>query len=293
LFKEFEMSKAKIIELDATNTCEICDNALSKYSCPKCHVKYCSLTCYQSEKHLQCSEEFYKKCIIEELALENNEEAKKKMLEILKRNHLNDEEDSELDSDDEDDVADITNRLAGVDLDNADQVWEKLTEDEQQEFIAFLKSEDVTKLIPSWDPWWLHRSKNVEEVNSSQEYKSKCPQIVKIKNFRDISKRDPANCVKYNLVNVLAAYAFATRYFNGEYYDFYKEVVSCVVALSLCLKVNQNFEDFETALKSVQVLCTEVIAPSVSISIYIYCFHTERLDCCRFGKLPTLERRFG
>jgi hypothetical protein len=151
----------------------------------------------------------------------------------------------------------------------------------------------VTKLIPSWDPWWLHRSKNVEEVNSSQEYKSKCPQIVKIKNFRDISKRDPANCVKYNLVNVLAAYAFATRYFNGEYYDFYKEVVSCVVALSLCLKVNQNFEDFETALKSVQVLCTEVIAPSVSISIYIYCFHTERLDCCRFGKLPTLERRFG
>lgn len=116
-----------------------CDNALSKYSCPKCHVKYCSLTCYQSEKHLQCSEEFYKKCIIEELALENNEEAKKKMLEILKRNHLNDEEDSELDSDDEDDVADITNRLAGVDLDNADQVWEKLTEDEQQEFIAFLK----------------------------------------------------------------------------------------------------------------------------------------------------------
>lgn len=61
------------------------------------------------------------------------------MLEILKRNHLNDEEDSELDSDDEDDVADITNRLAGVDLDNADQVWEKLTEDEQQEFIAFLK----------------------------------------------------------------------------------------------------------------------------------------------------------
>lgn len=61
------------------------------------------------------------------------------MLDILKRNHLeNNVDDSELDSDDEE-VADIADRLAGVDLDDADQVWDKLTQDEQQEFIAFLK----------------------------------------------------------------------------------------------------------------------------------------------------------
>ena len=57
----------------------------------------------------------------------------------MKRNHLeNNVDDSELDSDDEE-VADIADRLAGVDLDDADQVWDKLTQDEQQEFIAFLK----------------------------------------------------------------------------------------------------------------------------------------------------------
>ncbi|XP_044261411.1 zinc finger HIT domain-containing protein 2 [Tribolium madens] len=245
------MSKAKIIELDETNTCEFCSNALAKYTCPKCKSKYCTLVCYQSEKHLQCSEEFYKDCIVEELAQEDNEEGKKKMLEILKRSHL---EEDDLDSDD-DEFADIAVRLAGVDLDDADQVWEKLTKDEKQEFVAFLKSEDVTKLIPSWEPWWSHKSPNVEEVESCQQYKSKCPQLIKIRNFREISKKDPADCVKYNLINILAAYAFATRYFNGEYHDFAKEVISCIVTISLSLKTNQNFDDFESAVKSVEFEC--------------------------------------
>lgn len=111
---------------------------MAKYTCPKCQSKYCSLICYQSEKHLQCSEEFYKDCIVEELAQQNDDKGKKKLLEILKRHHL--EEDNEsLDSDDDDDVADIADRLAGVNLDDADEVWKKLTKDEQLEFVAFLK----------------------------------------------------------------------------------------------------------------------------------------------------------
>lgn len=42
------------------------------------------------------------------------------------------------------------------------------------------------------------------------------------------------------------------KYFNGECYDFAKESVSCIVSLSLTLKDAQNFEDFETAVKSVE-----------------------------------------
>ncbi|RZC36976.1 MTP18 domain containing protein [Asbolus verrucosus] len=244
-----------------------------------------------NRKHLQCSEEFYKNCIIDELALENNEESRQKMLEILKQNHLsnNEENSDELDSDDDDDIADITERLVGVDLDNADQVWEKLTEDEQQEFIAFLKSEDVMKLIPPWTPWWSYSAKNVEDVESAGNYKAECPHIIKIKDFREISKKEPADCVKYNLINVIAAYAFATRYFNGEHYDFCKEVVSCVVTISLCLKVNQNFEDFETAVKSVEFQCIEsdwIVADTEN-------FKTLREDLDKIVKGPELcEKKF-
>lgn len=45
---------------------------------------------------------------------------------------------------------------------------------------------------------------------------------------------------------------FTARYFNGDYFDFAKEAVSSVITLSLCLKSNENFPDFETAVKSVE-----------------------------------------
>lgn len=52
---------------------------------------------------------------------------------------LDSADENELDSDDEEDILDIGDRLAGIDLDDAEQVWGKLTEDEKQEFVAFLK----------------------------------------------------------------------------------------------------------------------------------------------------------
>lgn len=64
--------------------------------------------------------------------------------------------------------------------------------------------------------------------------------------------------MKYNLINVIAAYAFTTRYFNGEYYDFVKEAVTCIIELSLLLKTSQNFEDFSTSIKSVEFQCMQV-----------------------------------
>lgn len=57
--------------------------------------------------------------------------------------------------------------------------------------------------------------------------------------------------VKYNVINTLTAYVFMARYFNGEYQDFAREACSCMSNLSLCLKMNHNFEDFATAVESV------------------------------------------
>lgn len=71
------------------------------------------------------------------------------MLEVLHKANPNnelfddfddiDENPEHVDSDDDDGYKDISERLAGVNLDDTDQVWDKLTEDEKQEFIAFLK----------------------------------------------------------------------------------------------------------------------------------------------------------
>lgn len=94
---------------------------------------------------------------MEELKLdEGNKELDSAILDILQRPHEKDRlppndlqqydidsnfdlEECDLDSDDDPEFQDITERLAGVNLDDAEQVWEKLTEDEKQDFVAFLK----------------------------------------------------------------------------------------------------------------------------------------------------------
>lgn len=122
---------------------------------------------------------------MEDMSLDKNDEnSKLKMMEILKRMHESNgictegDMSSEVDSDDEDNYADIADRLAGVDLDNADEVWDKLNDDERQEFVAFLQTGDVSKLIPKWEPWWsYHDSRKVKEVEEKKEYVEKCPKI--------------------------------------------------------------------------------------------------------------------
>lgn len=93
---------------------------------------------------------------MEELKLNKDQNDRQiKMLEILQKTHENnrifpdldevnvdprlDPDNSDIDSDDDTDCCDISERLAGVNLDDAEQVWERLTEDEKQDFVAFLK----------------------------------------------------------------------------------------------------------------------------------------------------------
>lgn len=70
-------------------------------------------------------------------------ESKTKMLEVLKRMHEETAIEDELDSDDEDidQYLDLGERLAGIDLDDTEKVWEQLTDNEKKDFEAFLRFE--------------------------------------------------------------------------------------------------------------------------------------------------------
>lgn len=70
-----------------------CTENQTKYICPKCGAPYCSLTCYKSSSHLECTEQFYKECIEEELNCQDeNDNSKKEMIDILKRVYNGNEE---------------------------------------------------------------------------------------------------------------------------------------------------------------------------------------------------------
>lgn len=40
--------------------CEICKNQISKYKCPKCVIKYCSVSCFKSHKENDCHQKLSK-----------------------------------------------------------------------------------------------------------------------------------------------------------------------------------------------------------------------------------------
>uniref|UniRef100_A0A3Q3W733 HIT-type domain-containing protein n=1 Tax=Mola mola TaxID=94237 RepID=A0A3Q3W733_MOLML len=67
--------------------CMFCKCKPSCYTCPRCNLHYCSLSCYQSPDHSACSEKFYKEAVLQELKDmgSTESEGRKKMQEILVR----------------------------------------------------------------------------------------------------------------------------------------------------------------------------------------------------------------
>ncbi|XP_037974186.2 zinc finger HIT domain-containing protein 2 [Plutella xylostella] len=261
---------------NSLNVCGICNENSSKYCCPRCEIYYCSLDCYKSENHQNCSESFYKECVDEELAGNyTDEESRQKMIDILQRlnkeqgagaqdidellqNLDNGEDENCIDSDDEDCV-DLEERVKGLNLDDADAVWNALTEDERNEFEALLNQGDVGSFIPQWEPWWNHyeEEKLVKEImensKADKDYMKNCPTIIKVPQFSSLTSVQPSPAIKNNITNVLASYAFIIRYFNGDL----EPVEGTVYLLNICANLdnNTNFEDTSVAVESVAQNC--------------------------------------
>uniref|UniRef100_A0A0A9ZCR7 Zinc finger HIT domain-containing protein 2 n=2 Tax=Lygus hesperus TaxID=30085 RepID=A0A0A9ZCR7_LYGHE len=237
--------------------CQLCKDEIFKYVCPRCNIPYCSVRCYQSQAHSDCSEEFYKENIQEWLKAEGpDSESKKTMMEMLKKfeNQNLDEDDLETDND-SDDEGSLTDRLAEVDLDDPDEVWDRLLPEERQEFLEMLKNGDVTKLIPEWEPWWEKRY-HVPKVRFlddpiEPEYVGVCPNIVSVPDFSVLTKIEPSPQVYFNVVNVLASFAVTARYLNGDFDAMPVEAAATVMFVSKNLSNHEVFGDFDTAIESV------------------------------------------
>jgi hypothetical protein len=220
-------------------SCQFCSEAQPRYSCPRCNAAYCSLACYQKPVHQSCSEQFYKESVEAELVLRSKEDAdnpvaKKKMIETLKRLHQQEveapivgegshkgdelEENDLLDSDDE---VDLSERLAEVNLDDADAVWSNLTEEERREFERLVDTGDIAKMVPEYKAWWNRRlvEHKIQEVEREEErraeemeFKKKCPDVAK--NIPPMSlflKAAPSPLLKLGLLNALYPYVYCHR----------------------------------------------------------------------------------
>ncbi|TYG91552.1 hypothetical protein ES288_A12G271000v1 [Gossypium darwinii] len=132
--------------------CHVCQKQFSQYTCPRCNSRYCSLPCYKSHS-IRCTESFMRENVVEELRhLQSDDQTKRKMLEILKRFHSEDETEP-LDEDVDDSIlSDDTIRkiLSGGEVNIND-----LSLEEKKRFQRALAAGELSKMIEPWDPWWL------------------------------------------------------------------------------------------------------------------------------------------
>jgi len=151
----------------ASTLCQICCKHYFKYTCPKCQMRYCSLTCYKSEAHADCSEGFYKAEFMEGLKSKvANPTERQQMAATLRRFEAEQAAEAEgaAATAADDPKADLLDRIKGLDLDDesqTEQVLAALTEAERAQFAdrAYLAS-----LLVQWHPWW---SEDVSTETSS------------------------------------------------------------------------------------------------------------------------------
>ncbi|KIK78404.1 hypothetical protein PAXRUDRAFT_164131 [Paxillus rubicundulus Ve08.2h10] len=203
-----------------------CRRQFSRYTCPSCNVAYCSLTCFRSEVHSQCSETFYRKEIVTGINTGSSKMVEERvyMLEVLKRIE---EQSAEADvvplrgSDEEDeDEDDLARRLAGMDVSaaSADDLLAVLTTEERDKFFMAVEdpsSELAQRLLASaelhktrQEPWWEAPSVSEDSSLLTRVRYGHKPDLMEV----------PANLIKpggtsllYNICAVLLAYTYTTR----------------------------------------------------------------------------------
>lgn len=213
-----------------TVLCGICRKHVSRYTCPTCNVPYCSLACFRSETHAQCSETFYRKEITTRGAFATEE--REKVLGILKRledESLQDHNEFLHVSDDEDDGGDgdvgLEKRLAGLDIDSAsaDELLERLSKEERNTFFKLLRdpaSEPAQKLLASTDldkelqpPWWDAPQVPSDDLNATATRYGHRPPLMEVPiGLRRWNPESPS--LLYNVCSVFIAYAYVTRHLS-------------------------------------------------------------------------------
>ncbi|KAG1764803.1 hypothetical protein EDD22DRAFT_881974 [Suillus occidentalis] len=229
-----EAEQIRIREDDSNSTegkvlCGICRRQFFRYTCPGCNVSYCSLTCFRSEAHSQCSETFYRKEIQTSIDTKSSKthEEREKMLELLKRleEQTQDEDNSSLlrDQDESDsDTNDLASRFADVDIYSAssDELLRLMTKEEIDRFFNALRhptSQLAQQLLSSeelqsvrQEPWW---EASLEGSSSESIRYGPKPALMEVP-LNLVNRQPSSPSLIYNVCAVLVAYAYATRHLS-------------------------------------------------------------------------------
>lgn len=190
---DFQNSKG--IESPPTEECQICKEKNSKYTCPKCKIKYCGVECYKKH-NVNCTEDFYKRNVEQVLKNEKVDEAEsKKFRRTLKdyydKINLDKEENSKgafLSEEREQHLLKLLEKIENGNLD----MTKDLTPFDWTEFNKFVSGYmENSEEFRIWKPFWeskvngLAPSLQVYDLNLFKDY-----DIISLQNLKEIEIND-------------------------------------------------------------------------------------------------------
>ncbi|KIY73650.1 hypothetical protein CYLTODRAFT_485162 [Cylindrobasidium torrendii FP15055 ss-10] len=226
--------------------CTLCNRQVAKYVCPTCNVPYCSILCFRSPAHGECSEGFYRKEISQEGGANAKTEERLRMMEMLKRLE---ETDGLSDEDEEDELADVAARFDGIDLDDTAAIWERLSPEQRARFMATPFAALVIK------PWW-------------EDPDAPMPRLPEIP--AGLSPQ-PTLGIALNLVAVVLAYAYTCRHLAAQQLEGEKDAPQIIARLvPFLIEPHSTFvfttlDDVVTSLASRDVPVKSLLPDAVSI----------------------------
>ncbi|XP_011022436.1 PREDICTED: zinc finger HIT domain-containing protein 2 isoform X2 [Populus euphratica] len=252
--------------------CHVCQKQFSQYTCPRCNSRYCSLHCYKSHSE-RCTESFMRENVMEEMKLmQSDEQTKRKMLDILKRFHSEEQEGMDDSMDDDDDDHE----------DGGPINYDDLSAEEKKRFQRAVASGELSKLIEAWDPWWLKSSSRTislskegtrlihplakEEALSSRQDDGAGDQPSEIPPgpdaplppVRKLISREPSPFLAVHLVDIIYSYCFTLRLYNGDWQS--DAIGSATVVLNVSSVLGQAGQP-ETVLEALSYCLERTCSP--------------------------------
>eukprot|EP00980_Cylindrotheca_fusiformis_P022326 scaffold9191_cov114-Cylindrotheca_fusiformis.AAC.21 len=255
------------------SACKICKQNLSRYTCPRCQIPYCSVNCYRnhsstdSEEASACTEAFYQNRVESILQLETREHSEGAQ-KLLNRQY-----EQSLASDPEDISTDELYTLLSVlegqqseDSLSQEQLLSLLSPTLRANFQKDLQNGALQSFVlESWYPWWRRElgkgndvvgdngESSVTAIEGTRAKKSLDERLLKVPSFHSIRRSGPAPQLLFNAVDIVYSICWTLRLYHGANNAASQLALDAAMTLiynSKVLKEDERYDHLEQVLIS-------------------------------------------
>ncbi|CAI5797985.1 Hypothetical predicted protein [Podarcis lilfordi] len=261
--------------------CGHCQAGRAPYTCPRCHLRFCSVPCYRD--HGSCAQDFQSRELELSLrGLRGDKASQRRLREALLRlQELREPGDEDL------------SLGLNPDVEQEEVLWEQLSPGQRKHFQRLLSSGQISGLLPAWEPWWLggrrcdgtaliqelqgdsrdaqepephrHPEASLQQPPLTTHTEEASPTGIRrlrqqavptlpssIPPLASLTRTPTSPLVRFQLPNVLYAYAYALALYNGEAdeAEMLPEFCETVLDVSGALGAKQVFHSTAEALQA-------------------------------------------